>query len=124
MTYEEWLAQVPENIKNDPSRTAIQDDTRAEIRSVAERDATAKLAAWKRFERNGFTEPELLPGYYKVELRKLEKTEAMMRGGVKKTVHCPYCGSLDYEIEEDPSEETSENKFKCKECGEYYTQKR
>lgn len=123
---ENWV----EEVKNDRDKHARGDNAKAGIRSIAEKDATAKLDAWRKFERNGFTEPQLLPQYYRIELQTIEAEEETVQEDVETRVHCPYCGSLDYQVEGGPGksdkngEDAGEKRYKCKDCGEFFTRAR
>nr|MDO8087409.1 hypothetical protein [Candidatus Sigynarchaeum springense] len=94
-------------------------------------DAALKVAAFKRFEQDGFLHPENLPVYYEDEARKMEeKTKQLL--AVMPRIKCPGCSCEIYNFEQDKGKEIGrdaltgkiiyETVFTCTACGRKYTQ--
>jgi uncharacterized protein YbaR (Trm112 family) len=94
-------------------------------------DASFKVAAFARFEREGYQHPENLPAYYEDEARKMEeKTRQLL--AVMPRMACPGCGSELYTFEEDKTKPMGRDLvtgktaygsvFTCKACGRKYSQ--
>jgi uncharacterized protein YbaR (Trm112 family) len=94
-------------------------------------DASFKLAAFERFEKEGYQHPENLPVYYEDEARKMEeKTRQLL--AVMPRMACPGCGSELYTFEEDKTKPMGRDLvtgktaygsvFTCKACGRRYSQ--